>query len=220
VVSVSERPFHRGLDRAAVLAAALKVLDTEGRPALTMRRIASELDVEAASLYTHVRNKDAIVDGVLDLVLDEVALPPADLPWRPAITAGWTQYRAALLAHPEAVPLLTERAARSPSQLRLVERSISLLESSGLSTPFAVQAHVALVAFTLGFVFQEVGRSPGVAPELLQSNPVVRRAISALLEVPVDDRFRAGLDFILDGVESQLQTQRGPGPNPRRSQST
>jgi AcrR family transcriptional regulator len=160
-----------------------------------MRRIASELDVEAASLYTHVRNKDAIVDGVLDLVLDEVALPPADLPWRPAITAGWTHYRAALLAHPEAVPLLTERAARSPSQLRLVERSISLLESSGLSTPFAVQAHVALVAFTLGFVFQEVGRSPGVAPELLQSNPVVRRAISALLEVPVDDRFpsRAGL---------------------------
>jgi AcrR family transcriptional regulator/GNAT superfamily N-acetyltransferase len=149
VVAHTERPFHRGLDRAAVLKAALTLLDAEGRSGLTMRRIARELDVEAASLYTHVRNKDDLVDGVLDVIVDEVKLPPADLPWRPAVIAGLTHYRAALLAHPEAVPLLTERAGRSPSQFRLVERSISLLEGSGLSTSIAVQAHVALVAFTL-----------------------------------------------------------------------
>jgi AcrR family transcriptional regulator len=208
VVAHTERPFHRGLDRAAVLKAALTLLDAEGRSGLTMRRIARELDVEAASLYTHVRNKDDLVDGVLDVIVDEVKLPPADLPWRPAVIAGLTHYRAALLAHPEAVPLLTERAGRSPSQFRLVERSISLLEGSGLSTSIAVQAHVALVAFTLGFVLQEVGRSPSVTPGLLESNPAIRRAISALAAVPVEARFRAGLDFILDGVEASRPTGR------------
>src|SRR4051794_32728900 len=105
----SKKPFHRGLSRDAVLTAALRVIDAEGREALTMRRLGSELDVEAASLYTHVRSKDDVIDSVLDRVLSTVPLPPLDQPWRDALIEGFSGYRAALVAHPAVVPLVTER---------------------------------------------------------------------------------------------------------------
>jgi AcrR family transcriptional regulator len=198
----TNRPFHRGLDRGVVLAAALRVLDAEGREALTMRRLARELEVEAASLYTHVRNKDDLIDGVLDRILTEIRLPEPGLPWRPAITAAFGSYRDALLAHPAAVPLMTQRAQASVAQYRLVERSIELLEEGGLRGRDTVQTHVALVAFTIGFVVQEVGRSPSAPAEVLEFSPAVRRAIGELVQVPVADRFRAGLDLILDGAQA------------------
>src|SRR3954451_21715966 len=124
-----KRSFHRGLTRETVLASALRIVDAEGRDGLTMRRLATELDVEAASLYTHVRNKDDVVDGILDLVLATVPLPEAGQAWRDAIVDGFRGYRAALIAHPVLVPLITERGRTSTAQLRLVERSIELLES-------------------------------------------------------------------------------------------
>lgn len=197
----SRRPFHRGLDRAAVLAAALQVLDTEGREALTMRRVAKALDVEAASLYTHVRSKDDLIDGVLDLVLDQVPLPPAG-PWRRAVIDGYTGYRRTLVSHPGVVGLMTERARMSPSQFRLLEHIIGLLEGAGMSTDEAVLTHVAAVAFTIGFVAQEVGRSSTIDAELLAGSEVMQRAVSALLQHSVDERFRFGLEAVLDGAHA------------------
>jgi AcrR family transcriptional regulator len=203
VAAAADRPFHRGLDRAAVLSAALSILDREGRAALTMRRLARDLDVEPASLYTHVRSKDDLVDGVLDVILDEVDAPATGQAWRPAIIAAFTNYRATLLAHPAAVSLMTDRSRPSPAQYRLVERSLELLERGGLTTAAAVQVHVALVAYTLGFVLQEVSRTTAASPEPLQSSPVLRRALAALGRVPVKDRYRAGLTLILDGAAAK-----------------
>src|SRR3954470_22795573 len=100
------KPFHRGLTREIVLRAALDVIDTEGLAALTMRRLASGLEVEAASLYSHVHGKDDLVDGVLDVVLDGVPLPRPDQRWREALAEGFGGYRSALLAHPAVVPLI------------------------------------------------------------------------------------------------------------------
>jgi hypothetical protein len=64
----------------------------------------------------------------------------------------------------------------------------------------AVQLRVALVSYTLGFVLQEVGRSPAASPEAVESSPVRQRALAALGRQPVKDRYRAGLVFILDGA--------------------
>src|SRR3954471_24250642 len=119
-----------------------------------MRRLARELDVQAASLYTHVRSKDDLIDGVLDRVLDGVPLPPPGPDWRASLCEGFRNYRRTLVEHPGAISLITERSHTSASQVALVERSIELLESAGLSTLEAVQTHVTLVAFTLGFLAQ------------------------------------------------------------------
>jgi AcrR family transcriptional regulator len=201
-VRAPERSFHRGLDRPAVVGAALRLLDEHGRQALTMRRLAEALDVRAASLYSHVRDKDDLVDGVLDQVLDEVTWSSSGN-WRADLVAGYSAYRRTLVAHPAAVPLLVERSSRSASQLRLVSTAVELLESSGLSTDDAVSTHVTLVAFTIGFVAQEVGRSPSLAPELVASFPVMGRTFEALQRTTVDERFRAGLDVILLGASAR-----------------
>jgi hypothetical protein len=95
---------------------------------------------------------------------------------------------------------MTERARFSSAQLRLVRRSIELLESAGLSTRSAVDAHVTMIAFVLGFILQEVSRPSGsAAGGGLAPDPLLTRVL-ATLAVRVDERFEVGLGLILDGV--------------------
>jgi AcrR family transcriptional regulator len=185
-----------------VLEAALAVLDRDGRDALTMRRLAEELDVSAPSLYVHVRSKEDLIDGVLDHVLDQVPLPPIRDDWRASLREGFEQYRRALIAHPGVIGLITERNRTSRSQMRLVEHSISLLEAAGLSTADAVGVHVTLVAFTLGFLAQEAGRAPGPSGDDVPPSELFTRAVAALLTRSVDERFRFGIDLILSSAAS------------------
>ena len=196
----SGRSWHRGLDRAAVAAAALRILDEEGAAAMTMRRIATSLDVEAASLYGHVESKDDLVDAVLDRVLDEVELPERTDDARADLIASFGAYRRALIAHPAAGPMLTRRANRSPAQVRLIVRAMELLEAGGLSERGRVDAQVTLAAYVLGFVLQEVGRSTATPTRVADRSPVLRRALDTLAERDVDQRFEVGLGIILDGL--------------------
>ena len=70
------------LNRDRIARAALGLVDSEGLAALTMRRLGSELGVEAMSLYNHVTNKDDLLDAIVDRVYAEVELPATDLPWK------------------------------------------------------------------------------------------------------------------------------------------
>ena len=158
-----------------------------------------DTDEEAASLYAHIASKDDLVDAVLDGVLDSVALPEPDADARAALVAGFRSYRRTLVAHPSIVILMTERARFSRSQLRLAQRSIEILESVGLSERAAVDAHVTLVAYVLGFILQEVSRAT-TPPTVDAYRPFLQRALSTLGERNVDERFEVGLGLILDGV--------------------
>ena len=195
-----EGSWHRGLDRDAVVGEALRLLDEEGRDALTMRHLGDALHVEAASLYAHVTGKDDLIDAVLDRVLDGIGLPAPDRDPRTAIVEGFSAYRRALLAHPTIVLLMTERARFTQAQARLATRSISLFEEAGLSTRRAVDVHVTLVAFVLGFILQEVSRPAAPGPALLNDDAVLRRAVAALVQSTPDERFETGLAVILDGA--------------------
>jgi TetR/AcrR family tetracycline transcriptional repressor len=198
--SIRTRDWHRGLDRGSVTAEALRILDREGREGLTMRRLATALEVEAASLYAHVDSKDDLVDAVLDRVLDEVVLPEPRADARSELVAAFESYRRTLIAHPRVVMLMLDRAHRSASQARLIARSIELLESLGLSTRAAVDAHVTLVAYVLGFIAQEVGRPTTTPAPVAVASPALARALSTLAERSVDERFAVGLALILDGA--------------------
>jgi AcrR family transcriptional regulator len=201
-VSRSERTlaWHRGLDRRVLAREALRILDEEGREGLTMRHLASALDVEAASLYGHIRSKDDLVVAVLDEVLDTVVMPEPGPDPRSELVEAFKGYRHTIVAHPAVVSLMMERARMSASQARLVTRSIELLESLGLSHRRAVDAHVTLVAFVLGFMVQEVAR-PATAPATVRTaSPVLARALSTVAERSVDERFEVGLEMILDGA--------------------
>jgi len=194
-----ELAWHRGLDRAALAGEALRILDEEGRDALTMRHLAASLQVEAASLYAHVQSKDELIDAVLDQVLDGVVLPEPGPDPRAALLRGFDSYRRTLVAHPAVVLLMTERSRLSTSQLRLAERSIEILVGAGLSMRQAVDAHVTLVAYVLGFILQEVSRPTAPAPAAALS-PQMDDVVRTLRERSVDERFEVGVRLILDGV--------------------
>src|SRR3954471_20858958 len=88
------------LSRDRILQAALELVDEHGIDALTMRRLGQELGFEAMSLYNHVANKDDVIDGMLDLVLDEGDLPAAGGDWEASIRESAVSVHASLRRHP------------------------------------------------------------------------------------------------------------------------
>src|ERR1700687_1318065 len=85
------------LSRERVLRAAVVLADTGGIESLTMRMLGQELGVEAMSLYNHVANKDDILNGIVDLVFSEIAIPAGGAEWRPAMRGGAVSAHEALL---------------------------------------------------------------------------------------------------------------------------
>ena len=95
----------KGLSREGILAAALDLADREGLEAVSMRRLGQALGVEAMSIYKHVANKDAILDGLLERVLSEVELPHSAGDWEAELRHAAVSLHEALARHPWACGL-------------------------------------------------------------------------------------------------------------------
>lgn len=202
------------LTRDRVLRAALELADEGGTAALTMQRIGRRLGVEAMSLYRHVRNKDDILDGIVDLVFAEIE-PPADRSdWRTVLRAQAISTRAALRRHPWAITLMESRLTPGPANLRTHEDTITVLLEAGCSAVMATRAYNLLDSYVYGFALQEVNFPFGSAEELaamsdeilarLQADeyPNSARVARELLTSGFDyaDEFEFGLDLILDAI--------------------
>ncbi len=206
-------------DRA--LAQALMVADDEGIDAVTMRRLARELGVEAASLYHHVRGKEEILDGLVDHVSAEIELPSAAEGWRPAIRRRSRNTRAVLRRHPWAVALLASRTTPGPATLRLVEAGIRCFREAGFSVEDAAHAISAVDSYVHGFVLQEVNLPFRDEAELATITAAIMEQFPSaefpyLFEMTVEhvlqpgysygDEFDVGLELVLDGVAARLDS--------------
>jgi AcrR family transcriptional regulator len=120
-----------------VLRAALKLADAGGTQALTMRRLGQDLGVEAMSLYKHVANKDAILDGIVDLVVGEITLPAAGEDWKSAMRRRAISAHEVLVRHPWACGLLLSRINLGPAMLRYVDATLGSLRAAGFSSELA-----------------------------------------------------------------------------------
>ena len=98
-----------------MLRTALRLADDDGIEAVSMRRLGQALHVEAMSLYKHVSGKEDILDGIADLVMEEVEVPARDLPWRQALRQSAISTYEALLRHPWAGPVLESRRNPGPT---------------------------------------------------------------------------------------------------------
>ncbi|MGB3329024.1 MAG: TetR/AcrR family transcriptional regulator C-terminal domain-containing protein [Thermomicrobiales bacterium] len=134
----------------------MTIADSEGIGALTMRRVAKELGVEAMALYYHVANKDDLLDGMIDMVFGEIVVPQPGGDWVEAMRQHASSARAVLLRHPWAVSLMDSRTALGPATLRHHEELIGLHRAAGLSMAFSAHIYALLDAFVYGFVIQEV----------------------------------------------------------------
>ena len=124
-----------------ITAAAVQIVDTEGSRALTMRRLGQALDRKVMTLYRYVPSKDALLDGVVALVLTDLAINPAAADWRQELRDLAASFRDLALAHPNAVPLLVTRplasalGQRPPATVRPLENVLELLIRAGSAPP-------------------------------------------------------------------------------------
>ncbi|MFI7465212.1 TetR/AcrR family transcriptional regulator [Nonomuraea sp. NPDC049646] len=212
------------LSRALVLEAAIRVADRGGAEAITMRRVAQELGVEAMSLYHHVPNKDAILDGVVDMVFAEIKLPGAEGDdWRDAIRTRAVSARAVLSQHSWALGLMDSRRDPGPATLRHHDAVLGVLREAGFTLAMAAHAVSLIDSYVYGFVLQETNlpmTTPDdvedVAGDLLRQLP--EDELPYLTEMIRDHALRPdydhtsefgyGLDLILDALEARRSARR------------
>ncbi|WP_330228384.1 TetR/AcrR family transcriptional regulator C-terminal domain-containing protein [Nocardia sp. NBC_00508] len=207
------------LTRDAVLRAAVRLADEHGLAALSMRKLAQTLGVEAMSLYNHVANKDDLLDGIADLVVAEMALPEIGGDWRAALRARAASAHEVLLRHPWATGLIGTRINVGPAMLRYVDATVGCLLAAGFSLPQADRAWNALDSHLYGFTLQELNfplepsEYASAADEFLPRIPADQFPhMNALAQLVIDGKhtgiadFSFGLELILDGLERLLTT--------------
>ncbi len=207
------------LTRQRALDAAVSLADAEGISAVTMRRLAQALGVEAMSLYHHVSGKDDILDGMVDAVFAEIDLP-TDPDWRVAMTQRAHSMRAALRRHPWALGLMGSRTQPGPATLAHHEVMLRCLREAGFSLAATAHAAALMDAYIFGFAMQEEQlpfetgeETQALAADVMAGFPegaypyFQEFAIGHVMQPGYDfgDEFDFGLDVVLDGVQGQLR---------------
>ncbi|MCT4353734.1 TetR/AcrR family transcriptional regulator C-terminal domain-containing protein [Streptomyces sp. Je 1-79] len=202
------RGQRAGLTRQAVLEAALRLVDQEGLKALSMRRLGAELGVEAMTLYHHVPNKVALLDGVIEQVVAE-AVPPefGAATWRADLSAYAHALVAALNAHPHTVPLLLSRAAMTPRNLRTLEAVVGMLHGAGFSLPRSLDVLYSLTSFVVGHAAAQAGRVDG-AGDMASLDPAAYPLLVTAAREAGEDAAEARFDFALDALLSGFEEER------------
>ncbi|MEZ5721924.1 MAG: TetR/AcrR family transcriptional regulator C-terminal domain-containing protein [Paracoccaceae bacterium] len=132
----------------------LALADAEGIDALSMRRLGRALGAGAMSLYHHVRDKDALLDGMVDLVFAEIHLPESGGDWQAALRARAVSTRDVLARHPWAIALIETRTAPGPANLRHREAVTATLRKAGFSVRMATHANWLIDSYVYGYALQ------------------------------------------------------------------
>lgn len=154
--SPERKPRGAPLNRQRALVAAIALADAGGIAALTMRKLAQALDVEAMSLYHHVANKDDILDGMIDLVFAEIELPGGDSDWKTAMCLRARSLRATLTRHRWAIGIMESRSSPGPATLRHHDAVIGRCRRAGFSVEMSAHAFSLIDSYVYGFVLQEI----------------------------------------------------------------
>jgi AcrR family transcriptional regulator len=204
------------LSRERILSAAIALADERGVEALTMRELGKKLGVEAMSLYNHVANKEDILDGMVDVVVSEIDLPPYGVDWREAMRRRATSAHEVFLRHPWASALIDSRESSGPERLRYFDWVIGTLRQAGFSLELAARAFGLLDSYIYGFGRQQLNMSssgdaaPGEVTEaFLAAVPanqypyLTEMVTDHAMRVKYDEGadFQFGLSLILDGLE-------------------
>ena len=174
---LSPRPPRRPLDQALIIREAVRFIDESGRELLTMRRLGARLGVEAMALYRYLPGREALLDAVVEAVMDELY----DATMTGEYTSSWQEYlqqlahgvRALALAHPRIFPLVASRPPAAPwlrpplRSLRWVEDFLTGLAHHGFNDADSVQAYRAFSTFLLGHLLLESASASGepISPE-------------------------------------------------------
>jgi AcrR family transcriptional regulator len=215
--------------------AALRVLDAEGLDGLSIRRLGSELNAGATSVYWHVRDKEELLDLALDEVLGRIQLPQPTEDWRTDLEACAVELRRVLLAHPYAVALMLSRPAIGPKTLRAVEFALATLHRAGFTGVDVFFAYSAVITYVTGEASQEVAWAQGAQAADVDAEaawkattdylgsldpkvyPTLLAQAPHMFSHDQEAQFRFGLATVLDGLKARLTvTKSAPAEKPRK----
>jgi AcrR family transcriptional regulator len=195
---------------------ATRLVDSEGVDALSMRRLAAELGVGTMTLYGYFRDKEELLDAIVDAAADEIRLPAARGSWQTQIKGIAREIRDALERHPEGIRIRLARPMLTPGALRTTEAAMRILRAAGFDRAEAARGYRTVFLYTFAFAaFTPPGppakarqRSFAALPALPPKEfPEIHDAIAELADsMAGDEQFEHGLDLILDG----LQARRAP----------
>ncbi len=216
------QPDRIPLNRERVLQAALKLADETGIDTLSMRRLAQTLGVEAMSLYNHVKNKEDLIDGMVDRVVAEMAVPDLAADWQLEIRRIANSAHCVLMSHPWATLMLVSRVNVGPAKLRHFDATQGCLVNAGLSPELADQLRNVIDGHIYGFTLQKLlfplaeGTYAEAAKHFLPMLPrEVYPHMRALTERVIDGvydgmhQFDFGLDLILQGFVAHHEQTAG-----------
>jgi TetR/AcrR family tetracycline transcriptional repressor len=210
------------LTRARVVAAALAVVDRDGLDGLTMRALGRELGVDPMAAYHWFPNKGAILQSVSEAILSEMALPTvADppAPWQDIARAMARDYRAAILRHPNAIPVVSTQPVLTPRGFELIERTAAVMVAGGVTAGAALEAINVVAAFIIGLCVVEAGVTPGSEPVSqevvmeayttidVERFPTLARAMGEAAELLADDarQFEIAADALVRGLDASFR---------------
>lgn len=200
------------LSRGRILDAAVRYCDREGLEALSMRKLGADLGVEAMSLYNHVPGKDALLDGMVEVLLGELEIPPDSGDWEERVRGAYRSYRKLAHKHPNVFPLFVTRPPDTLDGVWLVEEFLKTLRGAGFDPETALHAFRALSSYAIGYAMSEIrgfalepaGTRPGARALPSEQFPHLAELKSYLGEVDHDAEFEFGLDLIFDGLKGKI----------------
>lgn len=208
---------RRGLSRERVLAQAVTLADSRGLDQLSMRTLGAALGVHPMSLYNHVADKEAILDGIVDRVVADIALPSSQASWRTEMRKRAFSAHRVLLLHPWSCGLLMSRVNVGPAMLRYVDATLSCLRSGGFGLALADHAWNAMDSYIYGFTLHKLNFpfqpdeyarvAAAYLPNLSSVEYPSMRALTELVATRQHDGLHDlsfGLDLLLDGLERRL----------------
>lgn len=218
-------PWHRPARAAAtrpvlsqdgIVEAALRLLDTEGLDAISMRRVAQELGTGVASLYVHVANKEQLLQLLLDRVYGEVSVPTPDpARWQEQLKEFARELRGVLRKHRDIAKITFGPMPVGPKFVVVMEDFLALLDAGGVSPRVAAATGDILSLYAQAFALEESAsyspeaaeRDGGRIRDYLTSLPPQRfphllGLVSMMSDDNADERFELGLDLLVRGIES------------------
>ena len=205
-----------GLSKQRVVAEAIQLADREGVHGLSMRRLAGELGAGAMSLYHYVASKEELLDAMVDVVFEEIELPPEGTDWQTAMRRRAVSARHVFARHPWAIGLMESRTSPGPANLRHHEAVTACLRRAGFPVLMATHANWLLDSYVYGFALQEASLPFDTADELSDmiqdaylpqlppdEFPYLNESAAALVDAGYDpaDEFLFGLDLVLAALE-------------------
>ena len=214
----TETPTRERLDRRRVLETALELIDEVGLEALTMRRLATELDVDPMTVHHHAKGKDSLLDGVAELLWEEVDHPEQSEDPGEVLRTLARSIRTLFHRHPEAAPLVLRCTDLSRPELELWRVYLDALAAAGIDEPAAVLRPVLFYALGTGYaevamlgvacepaqnrqytdreVLLYLGQAlpPGTPPQLAAA------AVEMIADCDPDRCFHDGLELMLAGL--------------------